>query len=64
MMPTNFRVQLPTLSREDHERIDTLAAHFVEDSELLLGLSSAITEAVKRYVARDEAKRAQRGKPL
>lgn len=57
MRPTNFRIQLPTLAAADQERIDTLAAHFVEGSDELLGLSSALTLAVKQYIHKDSERR-------
>ncbi len=53
-----------TLTKDEQSMIDTLAAHFVEDSELLMGLSGALTDAVRCYVARDKKLRAQYTKEL
>lgn len=49
--------KLPLISDADRERIDTLAAHFIEDSELLMGLSACLTACVWNYVKRDAAQR-------
>jgi hypothetical protein len=49
--------RLPLISEADQEKIDTLAAHFIEHSELLMGLSNCLTACVKHYVKRDAAKR-------
>lgn len=47
----------PIISREDSAKIDTLAAHFVEDSQLLLSLSDALHATITRHVERDRTKR-------
>jgi hypothetical protein len=44
------------LTPADQQRIDTLAAHFIEDSELLLSLSHALSEAVIRHIEADMRK--------
>jgi hypothetical protein len=49
-----MKPQPVVLTPRDQEKIDTLAAHFVESSEELIALSRAITETVIRHIVADQ----------
>lgn len=48
------------LTREEKNRIEALAASFVEGSGFLMGLSDSITRSVKVYIAEEMRRKAER----